>query len=141
VNALKTTNANDVASIIGTQYGGTSQATFLAAWQKQIPLYESYARAVAAKNATAEAKYRDALATAAAGVGAVVHGFDPQLDAGDISDLLTLHVLSIKQVIDSLGRNNFGVAYDALLRAIMHMDNLAAEIADGVAKQFPTKFV
>ena len=54
---------------------------------------------------------------------------------------MKLHVLSIKQVVDYLGRSNYGVAYDALLRAITHMDNLAAEIADGVAKQFPTKFV
>jgi hypothetical protein len=141
VNALSTTNAEDIASIIGTAWGGDSQATFLAAWKKQIPLYESYARAVATKNATAEAKYRDDLATAAAGIGTVIHGLDPELAAGDISDLIELHLLSIKQSIDSLGRNSFGVAYDALLRAILHMDDLAAELADGVAKQFPTKFV
>ena len=141
VDALTSTNANDIASLIGTAWGGSSQATFLTAWQKQIPLYESYARAVAAKNATAEAKYRDDLATAAQGIGTVIHGLDPELAAGDISDLVELQLLSIKQSIDSLGRNDFGLAYDALLRAVMHMDDLAAEIADGVAKQFPTKFV
>ena len=141
VDALGTTNANDIASIIGTAWGGSSQSDFLAAWQKQIPLYESYARSVAAKNTAGEAKYRDDLATAADKIGKVINGLDPQLAAGDISDLVKLHVLSIKQVMDSLGRNNFDVAYDALLRAITHMDNLAAEIADGVAKQFPTKFV
>jgi hypothetical protein len=141
VDALRTTNATDIASIIGTAWGGNSQTTFLTAWLKQIPLYERYARAVAAKDANAEAKYRDDLATAAEGIGTVVHGLDPQLDAGDISDFLKLHVLSIKQSIDSLARSKYGVAYDALLRAITHMDDLAAEIADGVAKQFPMKFV
>ena len=141
VDQLSTTNANDIASIIGTAWGGSSQADFLAAWQKQIPLYESYARAVAAKNADGEAKYRDDLATAADNIEKVVRGLDPQFDAGEISDVVKLHVLSIKQVIDYLGRNRYDVAYDALLRAIMHMDDLAADIADGVAKQFPTKFV
>jgi hypothetical protein len=141
VSALRTTNATDIASIIGTAWGGDSQTTFLTAWVKQIPLYERYARAVATKNATAQATYRDDLATAADGIGKVVNGLDPQVAAGDISDFLKLHVLSIKQSIDSLGRNTYGLAYDALLRAITHMDDLAAELADGVAKQFPTKFV
>jgi hypothetical protein len=141
VSALRTTNATDIASIIGTAWGGDSQTTFLTAWVKQIPLYERYARAVATKNATAQATYRDDLATAADGIGKVVNGLDAQLAAGDISDFLKLHVLSIKQSIDSLGRNTYGLAYDALLRAITHMDDLAAELADGVAKQFPTKFV
>jgi hypothetical protein len=140
-NTLMTTNANDIASIIGTAWGGSSQADFLAAWQKQLPLYESYARAVAAKNVNAEAKYRDDLATAADGIEKVVRGLDPQLDQGEISDVVKLHVLSIKQVVDALARNKYDVAYDALLRAIVHMDDLAADMADGVAKQFPTKFV
>jgi hypothetical protein len=141
VNALSTTNANDIAAIIGNAWGGDSQATFLTAWQKQIPLYESYARAVASKNTAAEAKYRDDLATAADGIGTVVHGLDPGLAAGDISDVIKLQLLSVKQSIDYLARNKYGVAYDALLRAIKHMDDLSADIADGVAKQFPTKFV
>ena len=99
------------------------------------------ADAIELKNAAAEAKYRDNLATTADNIGKVIHGFDPQLAGDDIADFVKLHLLSIKEVMDSLARNNFGVAYDALLRAILHMDDLAAEIADGVAKQFPTKFV
>jgi len=141
VDALGGSNANEIASIIGTTWDSSAQSAFLAAWQKQIPLYEKYARAVAANNVNAAATYRDDLATAADNIETAVHGFDPQFSPGDISDLVKLHVLSIKQVIDSLSGKNYGVAYDALLRAITHMDDLAAELADGAAKQFPMKYV
>ena len=112
-------------------------------WQKQIPLYESYARAVAAKNAGGEAKYRDDLSTAADNIGKAVVKLSPEAGSGDVSiaDFMKLHILSIKEVIDQLAHNRFDNADDALLRAIQHMDDLAAELADSIAKQFPTKFV
>ena len=45
------------------------------------------------------------------------------------------------EVIDQLAKGHDGNADDALLRAIQHQDDMAAEIADAIAKQFPTKFV
>jgi hypothetical protein len=137
------TNANDLATILGNQYGGSAQGDLLSVWQKQIPLYESYARAVAAKNADAEAKYRDALDTAADNVGKAITKLSPSAGTPDasISDFMKLHVLSIKEVIDQLARNRDDNADDALIRAIQHMDDMAAEIADAIAKQYPTKFV
>jgi hypothetical protein len=138
---LRGTNAGDFAALIGTQYGSDAQATVLDSWTKQIGLYERYAKAVGAHDVTAEGKWRDALASAADDFGKVLNGVSPELDADEISDTVKLHVLSIKEVIDSLGRNDFGNAYDALLRAVKHMDDLAAAIADGISKQFPTKFV
>ena len=142
VDALNS-NANDLAGIVGTQFAGSAQADFLAAWQKQIPLYESYARAVAAKNAGGEAKYRDDLSTAADNIGKAVVKLSPEAGSGDVSiaDFMKLHILSIKEVIDQLAHNRFDNADDALLRAIQHMDDLATELADSIAKQFPTKFV
>ena len=141
IDALNS-NANDLAGIFGTQFAGSAQADFLAVWQKQIPLYESYARAVAAKNADGEAKYRDDLATAADNIGKAVVKLSPEAGSGDVSiaDFMKLHILSIKEVVDELARNRFDNADDALLRAIQHMDDLAAELADSIAKQFPTKF-
>jgi len=142
VDALNT-NANDLATILGNQYGGSSQDDLLSVWKKQIPVYESYARAVAAKNADAEAKYRDQLDTAAGNVGEAITKLSPQAGSPDvsISDFMKLHVLSIKEVIDQLAKNRDDNADDALIRAIQHMDDMAAEIADAIAKQFPTKFV
>ena len=137
------TNANDVATILGNQYGGSAQGDLLALWKKQIPVYESYARAVAAKDANGEAKYRDELNTAADNVGKAITKLSPSAGTPDasISDFMKLHVLSIKEVIDQLARNRDDLADDALMRAIQHMDDMAAEIADAIAKQFPTKFV
>ncbi|HEV2685120.1 MAG TPA: hypothetical protein VGW79_00630 [Actinomycetota bacterium] len=137
------TNANDIATIFGNQYGGSAQSDLLSVWQKQTPLFESYARAVAGKNADAEATYRDDLATAADNVGKAITKLSPEAGTPDasISDFMKLHVLSIKEAIDQLARNRDDNADDALLRAIQHMDDMAAEIADAIAKQFPTKFV
>ena len=137
------TNANDVATILGNQYGGSAQGDLLSVWQTQIPLYESYASEVVAKNAGAEAKYRDELDTTADNVGKAITKLSPSAGTPDasISDFMKLHVLSIKEVIDQLARNRDDNADDALLRAIQHMDDMAAEIADAIAKQYPTKFV
>jgi hypothetical protein len=137
------TNANDLATILGDQYGGSAQGDLLSVWKKQIPLYESYARAVAAKDTGAEARYRDGLDSAADDVGKAITKLSPSAGTPDvsISDFVKLHVLSIKEVIDQLARNRDDLADDALLRAIQHMDDMAAEIADAIAKQFPTKFV
>ena len=142
VDALNT-NANDVATILGNQFGGSSQGDLLSVWKKQIPLYESYARAVVAGNVAAEAKYRDDLDTAADNVGKAISKLSPSAGTPDasISDFMKLHVLSVKEVVDQLAKGHDSNADDALLRAIQHMDDMAAEIADAIAKQFPTKFV
>ena len=47
----------------------------------------------------------------------------------------------MKEAIDQLAGKRDDLADDALVRAIQHMDDMAAEIADAIAKQFPTKFV
>ena len=137
------TNANEVATILGNQYGGSAQGDLFTLWKKQILVYESYARAVAAKDATAEATYRDDLDAAADNVGKAITKLSPAAGTPDasISDFMKLHVLSIKEVIDQLALNRDDNADDALLRAIQHMDDMAAAIADAIAKQFPTKFV
>ena len=136
------TNANDLATLLGDQYGGSAQGDLMSVWKKQLPLYESYARAVATKNAAGEAKYRDQLATAADNVGKAITKLSPAAGSPDasISDFMKLHMLSIKEVIDQLARNRDDLADDALIRAIQHMDDMAAEIADAIAKQFPAKF-
>ena len=138
--AALNTNASNIASIIGAQFG-SGQSDITSAWQKQIPLYEGYARAVVAKNVTAQGKNRDDLAAAAEAIGKVLNGLDSGLDAGVMSDFVKLHVLSIKEATDYMAKGKFDVAYGALVRAIGHMEDLAAEIADGVATKFPTKFV
>ena len=142
VDALNT-NANDVATILGDQFGGSSQGDLSSVWKKQIPLYESYARAVVAGNVAAEAKYRDDLDTAADNVGKAISKLSPSAGTPDasISDFMKLHLLSVKEVVDQLAKGHDSNADDALLRAIQHMDDMAAEIADAIAKQFPTKFV
>jgi len=142
VDALLT-NATDVSTILGNQFGGSAQGDLQSVWQKQIPLYESYARSVVAKNGAAAAKYRDDLATAADNVGKEITKLSPEAGSSDasISDFMKLHVLSIKEVMDQLALNRDDLADDALVRAIQHMDDMAAEIADAIAKQFATKFV
>jgi hypothetical protein len=137
------TNGSDIASIFGNQFGGSAQSDIEKVWQKQIPLYESYARSVVAGNTDGAAKFRDDLATAADNVGKAITTLSPQAGTPDasISDFMKLHVLSIKEVIDQLAKGHDDNADDALLRAIQHQDDMAAEIADAIAKQFPTKFV
>ena len=139
VDALNT-NASNLASIIGTQFG-SGQSEFGSAWAKQIPLFEGLARAIATKNANAEGTNRDALATAADGIGKVLNGLDSGLGAAEMRDAVQLHVLSIKEAADYMVKGKFDVAYGALSRAIGHMEDLAAAIADAIATKFPTKFV
>ena len=136
-------NASAVGTIFGNEFGGSAASDIQSVWQKQIPLYESYAHAVASKNAGAQATYRDDLATAADNVGKAIVKLSPEAGTPDvsISDFMKLHVLSIKEVIDQLGHNRPDNADDALIRAMQHMDDMAAEIADAIAKQYPSKFV
>lgn len=141
VDELKKTNSNDIASIFGTQYDLNTETKVLDAVQNQVSLYEKLAGAVAAKNAAAAAKYRDQLAATGDALGKILNGACPGLDAGAMADLVKLNMLSVKESFDRLAQNRLGDADDALLRAITHMDDLAAAIADGISKQFPDKFV
>ncbi|MGZ4119834.1 MAG: hypothetical protein ACXVQS_04160 [Actinomycetota bacterium] len=141
VDVLQNTNVNDVASIFGTQYDLNTETKVRQSWASQIPMYENLARAIVAKNATVAAKYRDQLAASADAFGKIVNGACPGLDAGAMADILKLNMLSVKEVFAQLAGNSFGDADDALMRAVTHMDDLAAAIADGISKQFPDKFV
>jgi hypothetical protein len=137
--AALNTNASNLAAIIGTQFGN-GQTEFGNAWAKLIPAYEGLARGITAKNATTEGKYRDDLATAADGIGKVLNGLDSGLDAGATADFIKLHALSIKEAGEYIAKGKFDIVYGALTRAIGHMEDMAAEIADAIATKFPAKF-
>lgn len=137
--AALNTNASNIASLIGAQLG-SGQTELGDAWGKLIPAYQGLARGIASKNATAEGDSRDALASAADEIGKVLSTVDSGLEASAMADFVKLNVLSIKEAGDYMVKGKFDVSYQALLRGIGHMEDMAAEIADAIATKFPAKF-
>ena len=72
--------------------------------------------------------------------GAFLSSVNPNLPKDAVADLVKMHVLTLKEVIDVQASGNSAQAYVALRQAASHMAMIANPLADAIAKQFPAKY-
>jgi hypothetical protein len=133
-------NSQDLAKAIGSVYGDAAGEAFLPLWRKHIGFFVDYTVATGKMNKKGQQKAVNDLLGYAADFGAFLNSACPGLPKDAVADLVKMHILSLKDVVDAQAAHNPTLAYQKIREASHHMQMIADPLAAAIAAQFPDKF-
>ena len=133
-------NSQDIAKAIGSIYGDAAGEAFLPLWRKHIGFFVDYTMATAKRSKKGQDKAVADLVGYAADFGAFLNSATPALPKDTVADLVKMHILSLKEVVDAQANQNPKLAYQKIREASHHMQMIADPLADAISAQFPEKF-
>jgi len=133
-------NSVDVSKTIGLIYGPEAEAAFLDLWRKHINLVVDYTTGLAAKDQAKADQAVNALLAYTGEFGAFLNNANPNLPKEGVAELVEMHILSLKDVIDAQAAGDQTMVYSKLREAYAHMDMIAMPIAAAVGQQFPDRW-
>ena len=133
-------NSVDISRAIGSVYGADAEQAFLPLWRKHIGFVVDYTQGVAAKDKAKQDKAVADLVQYTQDFGAFLNSANPNLPKNVVADLVKMHVLTLKDVIDAQASGNEDRVYAALRHASGHMAMIADPLADAIVKQFPSRY-
>jgi hypothetical protein len=133
-------NSQDIAGAIGSVYGKDAGDAFLPLWRKHIGFVVDYTKAKAAGSKKMQDQAVNDLVQYASDFGAFLNSASPSLPKDKVAELVKMHILSLKDVIDAQAAKNQKLAYQKLREATRHMQMIADPLADAISAQFPDKF-
>lgn len=134
-------NSNDIAAAIGSVYGDETQQAFDPLWKKHIGFFVDYTTGKAAGDQAKQDKAVADLTAYASEFGAVIESVtEKRLGKTAVSELVTAHILGLKDVVDAFAAKDFAKAYPDLRTAYAHMQMIGDALAGAIADQFPDKF-
>ena len=132
-------NSVDFSKVIGSVYGAEAERAFLPLWRKHIGFFVDYTTGVATKD---QAKAEKAVAD----LTAYTQEFGAFLNAANglpkdaVAELVKMHVLTLKNVVDAQAAGNQQKVYSDLREAMGHMQMVSDPLAEATVKKFPDKF-
>jgi hypothetical protein len=133
-------DANSVAlsKAIGSVFGTDAEKAFLPLWRSHIGFVVDYTSSFGdtAKQDKALADLTGYTQT----FGVFINGAIPALPKDAVADLVKMHILGLKDVIDAQQAKDYAGADTMLRTAADHMGMISSALADAIVKQFPTKF-
>jgi hypothetical protein len=133
-------NSVDLSKAIGSVYGDAAGGAFLPLWRKHIGFFVDYTVATGKKSKKGQGKAVDELVQYASDFGAFLNSATPSLPKETVAELVKMHILSLKGVVDAQAKKDQKLAYRKIREAAHHMQMIADPLADAIAKQFPDKF-
>jgi hypothetical protein len=133
-------NSQDIAKAIGSVYGAAAGEAFLPLWRKHIGFFVDYTTAKAKGSKKGQEKAVNDLVGYASDFGAFLNSATPALPKDAVAELVKMHILSLKDVVDAQAMKNQTLAYQKIREASHHMQMIADPLADAIIKQFPDKF-
>lgn len=133
-------NSVDISKAIGSVYGEAAGEAFLPLWRKHIGFFVDYTMATAKGSAKGQKKAVNDLVQYADDFAAFLSSATPSLPKDKVSELVKMHILSLKDVVDAQANRDQKLAFVKLREASHHMQMIADPLADAIAKQFPDKF-
>ncbi len=134
-------NSNDIAGAIGSVYGDDTQQAFDPLWKKHIGFFVDYTQGKGANDQAKQDKAVADLTAYADEFGAVLESVtEERLTKDAVKDLVTSHILGLKEVVDGFAANDFAKAYTALRPAYAHMQMIGDALTTAIADQFPDKY-
>jgi hypothetical protein len=133
-------NSVDLSKAIGSVYGEAAGEAFLPLWRKHIGFFVDYTTAKAKGSKKGQTKAVNDLVQYASDFGAFLNSATPALPKEAVADLVKMHILSLKDVVDAQASKNQTLAYTKIREASHHMQMIADPLADAIIKQFPEKF-
>jgi hypothetical protein len=133
-------NSVDISKAIGAVYGADAEQAFLPLWRKHIGFVVDYTQGVAARDKAKQDKAVAELVQYTQDFGAFLSAANPNLPKNAVADLVKMHVLTLKDVIDAQASGNEERVYTALRQASGHMAMIADPLAEAIVKQFPSRY-
>jgi LPXTG-motif cell wall-anchored protein len=133
-------NSVDLSKSIGLVYGADAETAFLPLWRSHIGFFVDYTQGVAAKDQAKQDKAVNDLVAYTQDFGAFLNGANPNLPKAAVADLVKMHVLTLKDVVDAQATGDQAKAYTNLRGAFGHMSMIANPLTDAIAVQFPERF-
>jgi hypothetical protein len=133
-------NSVDLSKSIGLVYGKPAEDAFLPLWRTHIGFFVDYTQGKAANDQAKTDKAVADLTQYANDFGAFLNSANPNLPKEAVADLVTMHVLSLKEVVDAQAAGDQATAFSELREAYTHMDMIGSALASAIGKQFPDKF-
>lgn len=133
-------NSQDLAKAIGSVYGDAAGEAFLPLWRKHIGFVVDYTKAKAAGSKRMQDKAVADLLQYSQDFGAFLNSATPALPKEAVADLVKMHIVSLKDVIDAQAARDPKLTYQKIREASAHMQMVADPLADAISKQFPEKF-
>lgn len=133
-------NSDDVIRAIGGVYGEDAARAFGPLWKKHIGFVVDYTTGLAAKDRAKQERAVSDLLGYTQELGAFLSSATKSLPAAAVADLVKMHILTLKDVIDAQAAGNTPRVYTELRRAMGHMGMVADPLAEAIVKQFPERF-
>ncbi len=133
-------NSDDVIKAVTSVYGEDAGKAFGPLWKKHIGFVVNYTTGVAAKDKSKQDKAVGDLLGYTQDFGAFISSATKTLPSAAVAELVKMHILTFKDVIDAQGGEFPGREYVAIRKAYGHMGMIAEPLAGAISKQFPSKF-
>jgi hypothetical protein len=131
-------NSVALSRAIGSVFGADAEKAFLPLWRSHIGFVVDYTSNFADK-AKQDKAVSDLLGYTQT-FGTFLNGAIPALPKDAAADLVKMHILTLKDVIDAQHAKDFMKADSMLREAAHHMGMISSGLADAIVKQFPAKF-
>lgn len=129
----------DLSKAIGSVYGPDAEKAYLPLWRKHIGFVVDYTTGVATKDQAKADKAVADLTAYTQELGAFFNAANG-LPKDTVANLVSQHVLTLKNVIDAQAAGNQPKVYSDLRTAMAHMPMIADPLAEATVKKFPDKF-
>jgi len=142
LNGPTNSNTADLTAAITSAYGDDVGRAFDGLWRSDghIPAFVAYTQAVAAGDqAGADAAVTDLTAYAET-FGTTLHSVNEHLPADAVEEMVTMHITSLKAVVDAQKAGDQPAVYTALREAYGHMGDMATVLAAATAEKLPDAF-
>ncbi len=142
LNGPTDSNSADLSAAIGSAYGDDVGQAFDGLWRSEahIPALVAYTQAVAADDqAGADQAVEDLLGYAET-FGTTLNQVNGSLPADAVTEAVTMHITTLKDVVDAQHAGDQPAVYSSLREAYGHMAGMAEVLAGATAQQFPDQF-
>jgi hypothetical protein len=129
-----------LSKAIGSVYGAEAEGQFLPLWRKHIGFVVDYTSGLAAKDQAKADQAVQALLAYTGEIGDFFSNANPNLPKDTVADLVEMHILTLKDVVDTQAAGDQMLVYSKLREAYNHMGMIANPIAAAISQQFPDKF-
>jgi hypothetical protein len=134
-------NGKDIGAAVGSVYGKDAETTFDTVWQIHLVDFITYAGASAKGDAAGKAAaLKDIDTKYTKPLSAYLAKANPKLSEATLNSVLGDHVQMTADMIDLHVAKKYTEEYTKLAEADKHIEGIFSTLADGIVKQYPSKF-
>ena len=134
-------NSVAISDAIGSVYGDSAKAPFLAIWRSHIGFFVDYTLgAKAGDKVKMDKAVKDLTEGYVPAIADFLSKANPNLPRAAVAQLVTQHVLDLKAAVDAYGAGDYATSYSKQTEAYNQIGSIADALSGAIVKQFPDNF-